>query len=110
MQAASCWRYKCGDECYDPRYDLDDDCNIDVVDIMLVVHWGEKAVYDFVGFRGSKSSTLTASALPNYFKLWREEGGAYYEDSCQGKSHVFKAGPRHLSNDASIIIRWHQHH
>jgi hypothetical protein len=26
----------------DPMYDLDDDCDIDIVDIMLVtVHWGE---------------------------------------------------------------------
>ena len=27
---------------YEARYDLDHDCNIDIVDIMLVVvHWGE---------------------------------------------------------------------
>ena len=27
---------------YDARYDLDDDCDIDIVDIMLVVkRWGE---------------------------------------------------------------------
>jgi len=39
---ASHWRCQCGDDCYDPLYDLDHDCDIDIVDIMLVtVHWGE---------------------------------------------------------------------
>ena len=42
MQVASHWRCRCGDACYDPRYDLDGDCDIDIVDIMkVVVHWGE---------------------------------------------------------------------
>ena len=42
MLVANCWRCKCEDTCYNPLYDLDDDCDIDVVDIMLVVkHWGE---------------------------------------------------------------------
>ena len=42
MEVAAKWRCKCGDECYDPRYDVDGDCDIDIVDIMLVVvHWGE---------------------------------------------------------------------
>ena len=39
---ANHWRCKCGDACYDPLYDLDGDCDIDIVDIMLVVkHWGK---------------------------------------------------------------------
>jgi hypothetical protein len=39
---ASRWRCKCGDVCYEPRYNFDGDCDIDIVDIMLVVvHWGE---------------------------------------------------------------------
>jgi len=39
---ASRWRCKCEDACYAPRYDMDGDCDIDIVDIMLVVvHWGE---------------------------------------------------------------------
>jgi hypothetical protein len=42
MGVASCWRCRCGDECYETRFDLDADCDIDVVDIMLVVkHWGK---------------------------------------------------------------------
>ena len=42
MQIANRWRCKCGDPCYDPLYDVDDDCDIDTVDIMLVVaQWGE---------------------------------------------------------------------
>ena len=42
MLVANCWRCKCGNPCYDPRYDLDHDCDIDVVDIMMVAaHWGE---------------------------------------------------------------------
>ena len=42
MLVANCWRCKCEDTCYDSRYDIDDDCDIDIVDIMLVVkHWGE---------------------------------------------------------------------
>jgi len=42
QQAASHWRCKCGDACYDPRYDVDGDCDIDIVDIMKVAaHWGE---------------------------------------------------------------------
>ena len=42
MQVASRWDCRCGDECYDPRYDFSDDCNIDVVDIMQVAaRWGE---------------------------------------------------------------------
>jgi hypothetical protein len=42
MQVASRWRCKCGDACYDSRYDLDGDCDIDIVDIMKVAaHWGE---------------------------------------------------------------------
>ena len=41
MQVASEWRCRCGDDCYDPRYDIDGDCDVDVVDIMLVtVLWG----------------------------------------------------------------------
>jgi uncharacterized repeat protein (TIGR01451 family) len=39
---ASRWRCQCGDDCYDPLYDLDHDCDIDIVDIMFVTaHWGE---------------------------------------------------------------------
>ena len=42
MAVASRWRCKCGDASYDPLYDLDNDCDIDIVDIMLVVaHWVE---------------------------------------------------------------------
>ena len=42
MIVANRWRCRCGDGCYDSRYDLDEDCDIDVVDIMkVVVHWGE---------------------------------------------------------------------
>ena len=49
MQVASRWRCRCGDACYDPRYDSDGDCDIDVVDIMLVVaHWGE--VCEIIGY------------------------------------------------------------
>jgi YVTN family beta-propeller protein len=41
MQVASKWGCQCGDECYDPRYDIDEGCYINVVDIMLVaVLWG----------------------------------------------------------------------
>jgi len=41
MAVASRWGCECGDECYDPLYDLDDDRDIDVVDIMLVAsRWG----------------------------------------------------------------------
>ena len=43
MLVTNRWRCKCGDDCYDPRYDLDEDCDIDIVDITLVVaHWGER--------------------------------------------------------------------
>jgi uncharacterized repeat protein (TIGR01451 family) len=39
---ASRWRCQCGDDCYDPLYDLDHDCDIDIVDIMFVTaRWGE---------------------------------------------------------------------
>lgn len=51
MEVASRWRTSCenpnpdqNDDTpnYDPLYDVDDDCDIDVVDIMkVVVHWGE---------------------------------------------------------------------
>ncbi|MGA9348912.1 MAG: S8 family serine peptidase [Anaerolineae bacterium] len=51
MQVASRWRTSCNNPdpdnnpdtpSYDPIYDIDDDCDIDIVDIMLVVkHWGE---------------------------------------------------------------------
>jgi len=38
---ASRWRCKCGDACYNSRYDLDGDCDIDIVDIMKVAaQWG----------------------------------------------------------------------
>jgi len=36
MGVASRWNCRCGDACYDPRYDMDDDCDVDVVDIMRV--------------------------------------------------------------------------
>ncbi|MFQ5859339.1 MAG: hypothetical protein ACE5LU_27375 [Anaerolineae bacterium] len=40
-QVASRWRCQCGDDCYDPRYDINGDCNTDVVDIMQVAaRWG----------------------------------------------------------------------
>jgi len=42
MMVASRWRCQRGDECYNPRCDLDEDGDIDIVDIMKVVaHWGE---------------------------------------------------------------------
>jgi len=42
MIVANRWRCRCGDGCYDSRYDIDRDCDIDVVDIMkVVVHWGK---------------------------------------------------------------------
>ena len=42
MQVASRWRCKCGDICYNTLYDLDQDGDIDIVNIMLVVvYWGE---------------------------------------------------------------------
>jgi hypothetical protein len=34
QQVASRWRCKCGDGCYDSLYDIDNDCDIDVVDII----------------------------------------------------------------------------
>jgi len=41
MQVASRWSCQCDDECYDPRYDIDDNCDIDIVDIMVVAAlWG----------------------------------------------------------------------
>jgi len=43
MLVANHWDTSLGDPGYDPRYDLDDDEDIDVVDVMLVAaHWGEK--------------------------------------------------------------------
>ena len=51
MQVASRWRTSCSNPDpdndpdtpnYDPAYDIDKDCDIDIVDIMkVVVHWGE---------------------------------------------------------------------
>jgi hypothetical protein len=42
MIVANKWRCRSGDDCYDERYDIDKDNDIDIVDIMLVaVHWGE---------------------------------------------------------------------
>lgn len=42
MFVASRWRCQRGDDCYDERFDMDKDDDINVVDIMLVVaHWGE---------------------------------------------------------------------
>ncbi len=42
MLAASHWRCRKGDYCYDERYDLDKDDDIDIIDIMKVVaKWGE---------------------------------------------------------------------
>ena len=41
MAVASHWRCKCGDECYEDQYDLDGDCDTDIVDIMAVAsRWG----------------------------------------------------------------------
>jgi len=42
MQIASRWNCKLGDDCYAPCFDVDDDGDIDVVDIMLLVeYWGD---------------------------------------------------------------------
>ena len=42
LLVVSRWNTSVGDPDYDPIYDLGSDCDIDVVDIMLVVvHWGE---------------------------------------------------------------------
>ena len=47
QRVASLWHARCGDPdpnwpSYDLLYDIDEDCDIDIVDIMLVVaHWGE---------------------------------------------------------------------
>jgi parallel beta-helix repeat protein len=41
QRGATRWRCKCGDSCYESRYDIDGDCDIDIVDIMLVsAAWG----------------------------------------------------------------------
>ena len=41
MQVASRWGCRCHDDCYDPRYDIDENCDTDIVDIMLVaLRWG----------------------------------------------------------------------
>jgi hypothetical protein len=41
MEIASHWNVSCGDPAYDPAYDLDTDCEIDVVDVMQVAaQWG----------------------------------------------------------------------
>jgi YVTN family beta-propeller protein len=41
MQVASRWRCECRDDCYDPRHDIDGDCDTDIVDIMQVAaRWG----------------------------------------------------------------------
>jgi len=43
MLVASRWGTAQGDARYDPRYDLDSDGDIDIVDIMAVaIHWGER--------------------------------------------------------------------
>jgi len=42
MEVANHWNTVEGQESYDPTYDLDDDGDIDVVDIMIVAaHWGD---------------------------------------------------------------------
>jgi len=41
MQVASRWRCRCRDDCYDPRYDIDGDCETNIMDIMQVAaRWG----------------------------------------------------------------------
>ncbi len=41
QQVSSRWHCRCGDDCYDPRCDIDGDCDIDIVSIMQVTaHWG----------------------------------------------------------------------
>jgi hypothetical protein len=43
MQVASRWRCRSWDGCYDDKYDIDKDGDIDIVDIMLgVKHWGDR--------------------------------------------------------------------
>jgi hypothetical protein len=45
QQIANSWRCKCGHACYDLRYDVDADCDTDIVDIVLVsANWGESSV------------------------------------------------------------------
>ncbi len=41
MLVVGSWQCQSGEGCYDGRYDLDQDGDIDIVDIMLVAHWGE---------------------------------------------------------------------
>lgn len=42
MEVANRWRCRSGDDCYDERYDIDKDGDIDIVDIIKVAaHWGE---------------------------------------------------------------------
>ena len=46
MQVAGRWQCLCGDVCYEPMYDLDDDCDVDVADIMLVAsRWQESCAW-----------------------------------------------------------------
>ena len=63
MEVASKWRCKCGDGCYDSRYDLDKDGDIDIVDIMLVVaNWGDTScAFRLCRIHGS----FTLNSLPN---------------------------------------------
>jgi hypothetical protein len=42
QQVANCWGCQFGDGCYDDTYDMDNDDDIDIMDIMLVAaHWGD---------------------------------------------------------------------
>jgi len=54
---ASRWRCKCGDACYNSRYDLDGDCDIDIVDVMKVAaQWGNTCA--------SRTNTPTPTYTP----------------------------------------------
>ncbi len=59
MQVASRWRCECGDDCYDPRRDINEDCRTDVVDIMLVAtRWGAACPLISTGSTSNLAQTI----------------------------------------------------
>jgi YVTN family beta-propeller protein len=70
MQVASRWECQCGDECYDPRYDIDESCYINVVDIMLVaVLWGPACPVISTGSSSNLAQSIVLDPTETYAYL-----------------------------------------
>jgi hypothetical protein len=82
---ATRWGCQCSEACYDPAYDLNDDCSTDILDVMIVAcyfGWTAGGSGDFSGcYAPSESSIQLTPDLPSTLRLAPEKNQVWPGES-----------------------------